>query len=75
MNPNYKNLKTCYLTGGGSKQEGMVKHLSEQLGLSAQLLDPFNGSVGAKDFLLDSLDNIKLFSSTIVGLSARYIVN
>ena len=73
--PSYKNLKSCYITGGGSKQEGMVEYLADQLELSIQHVDPFNGSVGAKDFLLDSLDNIKLFSSTIVGLSARHIVN
>ncbi len=57
----------CYVTGGGSQSKNLVQMIGKKFDISAQILDPFE-QLQYDSLLGDSIDNIKHFSSAVIGL-------
>lgn len=65
-------LQKCYLTGGGSRVPGLLEHLSKQLKIPAEIMDPFGlVKFNQRNLTPGYIADIRDFASVCMGLGLR----
>ena len=65
-----EELLKVYVTGGGGKMHNLIEALGGKFNIPTRLLDPFE-ALESSDSLKESLNHIRCFSSTSVGICLR----
>jgi len=67
----YASINTLYLTGGGASVGGLAETVSAELGLNAEIADPFKGMKLSPRINVAALDRVRPAMVTACGLALR----
>ena len=67
----YASINTLYLSGGGGSVSGLAETVSAELGLNAEVADPFKGLKLAPRINVATLDRVRPVMVTACGLALR----